>query len=268
MNREITKKRNVNNLMTKNETQISTHKPSDRKPVAVVTGGGTGIGAACCRALAKEGFRVGIHYRSSEGAARQVLADVEDGFLLAADLCDPRQIDEMVTALKPEGSVDVLVNNAGVSFNGDINSMKIDDFDAQRSMLRGTWYLTKRILRLFMLRRNSGRIINISSVVGHTGNGGQIPYTMEKAGLDAFTKSLAKELWGRGILVNSVAPGFIETSMTAELPSDVATGILSNIPLGRMGRPEEVADVVAFLAGRGSYITGTVIHVNGGLYGG
>lgn len=266
--RELTKKRNESNVMITNETKPSTNNPSDGKPVAVVTGGGTGIGAACCRALAREGFRVGIHYRSSEGAARQVLDDIEDGFLLAADLSDPRQIDEMVAALKPEGSVDVLVNNAGISVNIDINSMKIDDFDAQRSMLRGTWYLTKRILRLFMLRRNSGRIINISSVVGHTGNGGQIPYTMEKAGLDAFTKSLAKELWGRDILVNSVAPGFIETAMTAELPSDVATGILSNIPLGRMGRPEEVADVVAFLAGRGSYITGTVIHVNGGLYGG
>ncbi len=240
----------------------------DDKPIAVVTGGGTGIGAACCRALAREGFRVGIHYRSSEDAARRVLADLEDGFLLTADLCDPIQVDEMVMSLKTEGRVDVLVNNAGTSVNSDINSMKIGEFDAQRSMLRGTWYLTKRILRLFMLRRNSGRIINISSVVGHTGNGGQIPYTMEKAALDAFTKSLAKELWGRSILVNSVAPGFIDTAMTEILPSDVTANILSNIPLGRMGQPEEVADVVSFLASRGSYITGTVIHVNGGLYSG
>ena len=253
---------------TTNKIQNSKQETSDDRPVAVVTGGGTGIGAACCRALAHEGFRVGIHYRSSEEAAQNVLADVKDGFLLSADLCDPVQVDEMVTSLKAEGRVDVLVNNAGSSINSDINSMKIDEFDAQRSMLRGTWYLTKRILRLFMLRRNNGRIINISSVVGHTGNGGQIPYTMEKAALDAFTKSLAKELWGRNILVNSVAPGFIETAMTEELPSDVATNILSNIPLGRMGKPEEVADVVAFLAGRGNYITGTVIHVNGGLYGG
>lgn len=253
---------------TTNKIRNRKQETSDDRPVAVVTGGGTGIGAACCRSLAHEGFRVGIHYRSSEEAAQNVLADVKDGFLLSADLCDPVQVDEMVTSLKAEGRVDVLVNNAGSSINSDINSMKIDEFDAQRSMLRGTWYLTKRILRLFMLRRNNGRIINISSVVGHTGNGGQIPYTMEKAALDAFTKSLAKELWGRNILVNSVAPGFIETAMTEELPSDVATNILSNIPLGRMGKPEEVADVVAFLAGRGNYITGTVIHVNGGLYGG
>ncbi len=119
-----------------------------------------------------------------------------------------------------------------------------------------------------MLRSGSGRIINISSVVGHTGNPGQIPYTMEKAALDAFTKSLAKELWGRNILVNSVAPGFIDTAMTESLPDDVRNRILENIPLGRMGQPEDIADVVAFLAGRGNYITGSVIHVNGGLYGG
>jgi 3-oxoacyl-[acyl-carrier protein] reductase len=119
-----------------------------------------------------------------------------------------------------------------------------------------------------MLRRAAGRIINISSVVGHTGNAGQIPYSMEKAGLDAMTKSLAKELSGRNILVNSVAPGFIDTAMTGALSEDIQKGILANVPLGRMGRPEEVAEVVVFLASRGSYINGTVLHVNGGMYGG
>ncbi|MBN2539100.1 MAG: 3-oxoacyl-ACP reductase FabG [Deltaproteobacteria bacterium] len=241
----------------------------ESSPVAIVTGGGTGIGAACCKALSAEGFRIGIHYRSSEAQAKDILSQIEDGFLLKADLADVDEVEEMVQTIKSEaGRVDVLVNNAGVSINGDINSMKIGEFDSQRTMLRGAWYLTKRILRLFMLRRDSGRIINISSVVGHTGNGGQIPYTMEKAALDAFTKSLAKELWGRNILVNSVAPGFIDTAMTESLPDEVQQNILQNIPLGRMGHPEEVADVVAFLAGRGSYITGSVIHVNGGLYGG
>jgi 3-oxoacyl-[acyl-carrier protein] reductase len=164
--------------------------------------------------------------------------------------------------------VDVLVNNAGLSFNADIVSMKIEQFDAQRALMRGTWYLTKRIIRLFMLRQKSGRIINISSVVGHTGNAGQIPYTMEKAALDAFTKSLSQELAGRNILVNSVAPGLIETEMTQDLPEEVQKRILANITLGRIGRPEEVAEVVAFLAVKGSYISGSVIHVNGGLYGG
>ena len=239
------------------------------KPVAIVTGGGRGIGAACCRALSGEGFLVGIHYRSSEEQAKAVLSEIGDGFLLQADLTDIDQVEVLVNKIKEKaGHVDVLVNNAGLSLNADIVSMKIEQFDAQRALLRGIWYLTKRIIRLFMLRQRAGRIINISSVVGHTGNAGQIPYTMEKAALDAFTKSLSKELAGRNILVNSVAPGFIETEMTQNLPEEVQKRILDNITLGRIGRPEEVAEVVAFLATRGSYISGSVIHVNGGLYGG
>ena len=173
------------------------------------------------------------------------------------------------TSLKETQTVlDCLVNNAGVSFDCDMQRMRIEQFDQQRALLRGAWYLTKRVLRQFMLRADSGRIINISSVVGHTGNGGQIPYTMEKAAVDALTKSLAQELKGRNILVNSVAPGFIETEMTAVLPAEIQAGILGRIPLGRMGRPDEVAEVVGFLATAGSYMTGTVIHVNGGMYGG
>jgi 3-oxoacyl-[acyl-carrier protein] reductase len=239
------------------------------KPVAIVTGGGRGIGAACCRALSKEGFLVGIHYRSSEEQARALLSEIGDGFLLQADLTDIDQVEALVNKIKEAvGRVDVLVNNAGLSLNADIVSMKIEQFDAQRALMRGIWYLTKRIIRLFMLRQRVGRIINISSVVGHTGNAGQIPYTMEKAALDAFTKSLSKELAGRNIIVNSVAPGFIETEMTQNLPEEVQKRILDNITLGRIGRPEEVAEVVAFLATRGSYISGSVIHVNGGLYGG
>jgi len=240
------------------------------KPVAVITGGGRGIGAACCRALARRGFRVGIHYRNSEQGARALLEDgVPDGFLLRADLGDIDDIEAMVKEIKMEaGRVDVLVNNAGITINSDIISMKVDDFDRQREIARGAWYLTKRILRLFMLRRGEGRVINISSVVGHTGNGGQIPYTMEKAALDAFTRSLSKELQGRNILVNSVAPGFIDTEMTRDLPEDIKERILDNVTLGRLGSAAEVADVVAFLATGGSYIQGTVIHVNGGLYGG
>ncbi|MBU1965256.1 MAG: 3-oxoacyl-ACP reductase FabG [Proteobacteria bacterium] len=239
------------------------------KKVAVVTGGATGIGAACVRELAAKGFRVGIHYRSSAAAALSLLAEIGDGFLLPADLSDIAQIDAMVEALKGQTDrCDLLVNNAGVSLDADMQRMRIEQFDAQRAVVRGAWYLTKRVLRQYMLRANSGRIINISSVVGHTGNGGQIPYTMEKAAMDALTKSLARELRGRDILVNSVAPGFIATEMTARLPEEVRTGILAGIPLNRMGRPEEVAEVVGFLATAGSYITGTVIHVNGGLYGG
>lgn len=239
------------------------------KPVAIVTGGGRGIGAACCRALAQEGFRVGIHYRNSSAEAGKVLAEIGDGFLLQADIGQIDQVEQMVANLREHtAQVDVLVNNAGQTINADINSMKIEQFDDQRSLTRGIWYLTKRIVRLFMLRKNSGRIINISSVVGHTGNAGQIPYTMEKAALDAFTKSLTREFQGRNILVNSVAPGFIDTEMTETLPEDLKKQLLANIPLGRTGLPHEVAEVVAFLATKGTYMTGSVVHVNGGLYGG
>jgi len=237
--------------------------------VALVTGGGTGIGAACCRALAAEGFRVGVHYRSSEETALKLVAELNDSFAVRADLNSETDIDALIKDLKEKaGRVDVLVNNAGYNVNAPMLSMKLDDYDAVAGMARGTWYLTKLVLRRFMLRKDSGRIINVSSVVGHTGNPGQIPYTMVKAGLDAFSKSLAQELAGRDILVNSVAPGFIDTDMTQELPEEIRDGILARIPQGRMGHADEIADVVAFLATRASYINGTVIHVNGGMFGG
>jgi 3-oxoacyl-[acyl-carrier protein] reductase len=239
------------------------------KRVAVVTGGATGIGAACVRELAAKGFRVGIHFRSSGDDALRLLTETGGGFLLPADLTATDQVDGLMERLKGETDrLDVLVNNAGIAMDADMQRMRIEQFDAQRAVLRGAWYLTKRVLRQYMLRADYGRIINISSVVGHTGNAGQIPYAMEKAAMDALTKSLAAELRGRNILVNSVAPGFIATEMTARLPEEVRDGILGRIPLGRMGRPEEVAEVVGFLAMAGSYITGTVIHVNGGMYGG
>jgi len=236
--------------------------------VAVVTGGATGIGRAVCRALAAKGMRVGIVYRSSEEAARALADELDDAFMLRADLGDSEQIDALVKELKSvAGRVDVLVNNAGYNRNAPIFTMKLEDYDAVMGLGRGTWYLTKLILRRFMLR-SGGRVINISSVVGHTGNAGQAPYTMVKAGLDAMTKSLVREVRGRDILINSVAPGFIDTDMTADLPEEVSSRILDQIPLGRIGRPEEVAEVVAFLAESASYVTGTVIHVNGGMYGG
>ena len=239
------------------------------QPVALVTGGGTGIGAACCRQLAAEGFRVGIHYRSSEESAQKLAAELGSAFTIKADLTDPESLDALIKEMKEvAGRIDVLVNNAGYNVNAPMLSMNLDQYDSVTSVARGTWYLTKLVLRRFMMRKSTGRIINISSVVGHTGNAGQIPYTMIKAGLDAFTKSLAQELTGRDILVNSIAPGFIDTEMTEELPEEIKEGILAKIPQGRMGRAEEIADAVAFLATRGSYINGTVLHVNGGMYGG
>jgi len=241
------------------------------RPVALVTGAATGIGAACARRLAADGFRVAVHYRSSEEKARKLVDELSavGAFALRADLADPEQVDGVIAGIKEQaGRVDVLVNNAGANVNAPVLTMKLEDYDLVAGMARGTWYLTKLVLRRFMLRRGTGRIVNISSVVGHTGNAGQIPYTMVKAGLDAFTKSLAQELAGREILVNSVAPGFIDTDMTAELPAEVKQSILGRIPQGRMGTADEVADVVSFLATRASYVNGTVLHVNGGMYGG
>ena len=241
----------------------------DDRPVAIVTGGGTGIGTACCRALAAEGFRVGIHYRSSEEGAKKLSAELDGSFTIKADLMDSESLDSMIKELKTvAGRIDVLVNNAGYNVNAPMLSMNLDQYDSIASVARGTWYLSKLVLRRFMMRKGTGRIINITSVVGHTGNAGQIPYTMVKAGLDAFTKSLTQELAGRDILVNSVAPGFVETEMTDDLPEEIQQQILAKVPLGRVADAAEIADVVAFLATRGSYIHGSVLHVNGGMYGG
>jgi 3-oxoacyl-[acyl-carrier protein] reductase len=238
--------------------------------VALVTGAGTGIGAACALALAGAGFRVAVHYRSSEEKARAIADKCgNDALLLKADLADAAQIDALIAELKEKaGRLDVLVNNAGFNVNAPMLTMKLDDYDAVAAIERGTWYLTKVALRRFLMRSDDARIINITSVVGHTGNPGQAPYTMAKAGLDALTKSLAQEVAGRNIRVNSVAPGFIDTEMTHELPEEVKQHILGRIPLARMGTAEEVAEVVAWLATKASYVHGTVLHVNGGMYGG
>lgn len=239
------------------------------RKVALVTGAGKGIGAACCRALAEAGFQVAVHYRNSAAAAEELAAKLPEAFAVRADLAVPAEIDALVAELKDRtGRVDVLVNNAGLNHNGLTPAMKLEQYDEVAAMARGTWYLTKLVLRRFMLRQDWARIINITSVVGSTGNPGQVPYTMVKAALDAFTKSLAQELAGRPILVNSVAPGFIDTDMTSELPEAAREAILARIPLRRMGTPEEVAEVVAWLATGASYVHGSVIHVNGGMYGG
>lgn len=248
---------------------MSASPSESERPVALVTGAGTGIGAACARRLAAEGFQVAVHYRSSEHAARAVAGELDGAFTLRADLAEPAQIDALVATLAERtGRLDVLVNNAGLNVNAPMVLMKLEDYDTVAATARGAWYLTKVALRRFFLRKRRGRIINVSSVVGSTGNPGQVPYTMVKAALDALTKSLAKEVAGTGILVNSVAPGFVDTAMTGELPAEVRERVLAMVPLGRIGQPDEVADVVAFLATRGSYVHGTVVHVNGGMYGG
>jgi 3-oxoacyl-[acyl-carrier protein] reductase len=237
--------------------------------IALVTGGATGIGAATCRALARH-FRVAVHHRSSHDAAAALLGELGDGaFLAQGDLATEEGVESVVKQVAEAGDpVAVLVNNAGCTVDAPLFSAKLGDFDQVMALnLRGTWLLTKRIARI-MSRKKSGRIINISSVVGSTGSAYQSVYGMTKAALDNLTKTLAVELAPFGILVNAVAPGFIDTAMTARLPDEAKAQILARIPLGRMGRPEEVAELVEFLATRGSYCTGAVFHVNGGLYGG
>ncbi len=237
--------------------------------VALVTGGATGIGAACCRALAQAGFTVGIHYRSSAEKAEALQAELGgETFLVAADLATEAGVDAVYEAVRARGPLEVLVNNAGATVDAPLFSAKLADFDQiVATNMRSVWYLTKRLSRL-MMRRRSGRIIHISSVVGSTGNPTQSAYGMTKAAIDNLTKTLAWELADYGILVNAVAPGFVETRMTADLTDGIRDGILARVPLKRMGTPNEVAAMVRFLATEGTYCTGGVFHVNGGMHGG
>lgn len=238
------------------------------RPVALVTGGGTGIGRACASALAAAGFDVGVHYNRSAGPAEALVGALQGSFGVQADLSTPEGVEVVFAALKARGRLDVLVNNAGMNVDAPLFTAKLEDFEAiVATNMRAAWLLTRRLMRL-MIRQGHGRIINISSVVGSTGNAGQGIYGMTKAALDNFTKTAAMELGARNILVNSVAPGFIETAMTEKLSDEVKAKLLERVPLGRMGKPEEVADVVRFLATSGTYCTGSVIHVNGGMYGG
>ena len=235
----------------------------------IITGASSGLGRALTEAALAAGDTVVAAMRRPERIDDLLDAYPRTILPVAFDVRGTAEASGLIgAAIDRFGPVDVLVNNAGYNENAPMLTMKLDTYDAVADLARGTWYLTKLLLRRFMLRSEGGSIINITSVVGATGNPGQIPYTMVKAGLDAFTKSLAQELAGRPIRVNSVAPGFIETEMTEELPEEIREAILARVPQGRMGTPEEVADVVAFLATRGSYVNGTVLHVNGGLYGG
>lgn len=240
--------------------------------MALVTGGSGGIGAACCRALAMRGFTVAVHYHRNAAAAQELVQSLgaeRPHFALSGNLSTLEGCDEIYKALKArKESLEVLVNNAGLAVDNPVFSATPEDLDHTWNLnVRGTWYLSKRLVRL-MIRTGRGSIINISSVVGSTGNPAQSVYGMTKAAIDNFTRTAAMEFAGHGIRVNAVAPGFIDTDMTAALGDDVQQKILERIPLGRMGSPEEVADAVAFLAAGASYMTGTVMHVNGGLYGG
>jgi 3-oxoacyl-[acyl-carrier protein] reductase len=239
--------------------------------IALVTGGSRGIGRAIALELGKRGATVVVNYRSSETEAHKVLEQIKasggDGMVYKADVADADAVDEMIkTVTKEYGQLDVLVNNAGVTRDNVIMMLKPEDFDVViDTNLRSAWLCCKAASRQ-MMRKRTGRIINITSVVGMAGNGGQTNYSASKAGLIGLTKSLAKEVASRGITVNAVAPGFIGTDMTAELDDAMKETAISHIPLGRMGEPEEVAKAVAFLASDDAgYITGQVLVVDGGM---
>ncbi len=246
----------------------SKYRLEDEKGIALITGGAGGIGAACCKELANAGFRIAIHYRSNDDSANNLLNDIPNSFLVKADLSTTEGVDKVYDVLKKEGGIEVLVNNAGVTADAPLLRGKLEDFDKVVSInMKSTWYMTKKFSRM-MARKSKGRIINISSVVGSTGNAGQSIYGMTKAAINNFTHTCAMELAPYNILVNSVAPGFIETAMTDLLPEEEKEKIKERIPLQRMGQPKDIAKMVRFLATDGDYCTGSVFHVNGGMYGG
>jgi 3-oxoacyl-[acyl-carrier protein] reductase len=240
--------------------------------VALVTGASRGIGRAIALALSQAGAHVVINYRGNQQAAESTLDELSGkggrGELCQFDVSIETQVDAAVKKIVDrQGKVDILVNNAGMTVDNLLIRVKSEDWDQViGTNLRGTVLCTKSVCRV-MIRQRYGRIVNLSSVVGQTGNVGQSVYAATKAGILGFTKSMARELAPRGITVNAVAPGFIETEMTASLAPQHQEEFLRAIPLGRFGRSEEVAQLVGFLVGsEAAYITGQVIGVNGGLY--
>jgi len=240
--------------------------------VALVTGASRGIGRAIAVALGAQGAKVIINYVSNEAAATEAVAAVAavggTAVLERFDVADAAATDAAIKKITAEGGLHILVNNAGVAVNGLTLGAK--DADWQRSLavnLTGTFNCTRASLRALMKAREAGRIINLTSVVGEMGSAGQAPYVAAKAGVIGLTMTWAREYASRGVTVNAVSPGFIETDMTAtELPEQRRGEVLKAIPLARIGKPEEVAAAVASLAGPGAaYVTGQVLRVNGGL---
>jgi len=239
--------------------------------VAVVTGASRGIGRAIALKLAEEGAKVVVNYSGSQAKAEEVVAMIqENGGEAIAVQASVSQTEEvtalMDAAVKTYGSLDILVNNAGITRDNLIMRMKEDEWDdVLNTNLKGVFLCTKAVTRQ-MMKQRAGRIINISSIVGVAGNAGQANYVAAKAGVIGLTKTTAKELASRNILVNAIAPGFIETEMTDQLPEDIKQGMLTQIPLAKLGQPEDIAKAVAYLASDdANYMTGQTLHIDGGM---
>lgn len=239
--------------------------------LAIITGGTRGIGKQIALTFAKEGYNIAINYRTENDDLKNTKKEIEENnvkcFTFQGDVTNFKDCEQFVKQIVEEfGNIDVLVNNAGITRDTLLMRMKEEDFkQVIDTNLIGTFNVTKNVIS-YMMKARSGRIINISSVVGISGNAGQTNYAASKAGIIGFTKSLAKEVASRNITVNAVAPGFIETQMTDVLKDDIKEEIAKKIPLKRMGTPQDVANVVKFLASNdSSYITGQVINIDGGM---
>ncbi len=238
---------------------------------ALVTGASRGIGRSIALELAKQGASVAVNYSGSEDRAQAVVEEIEamgqKAFKVQADVSNEKSVKEMITSVVDTfGSIDILVNNAGITKDNLLMRMKEDEFDQViNTNLKGVFLCTKAATRP-MMKQRSGKIINVASIVGVSGNPGQANYVAAKAGVIGMTKSVAKELASRNILVNAVAPGFISTDMTDALSDEQRTSMLELVPLGKLGTPENVATVVKFLASDDAeYITGETIHIDGGM---
>ena len=240
--------------------------------IAVVTGGGRGIGQAVSLRLAALGAKVIVNYVQRPEPAMETVARIEaaggKARALQFDVADTAAVDTALQAVaKDEGRIDILVNNAGITRDGLLMKMKEEAWDAViDTNLKGAFNTIKAVSRV-MMKQRWGRIVNISSVIGYAGNAGQVNYASAKAGMIGLTKSVARELASRGITVNAVAPGYIETEMTGGLAEEVTAKIMAEIPQARLGSPDDVAAAVAYLVSEGaSYVTGQTLHVNGGMY--
>jgi 3-oxoacyl-[acyl-carrier protein] reductase len=239
--------------------------------VALVTGASRGIGASIALELAKNNTLVIGTATSDKGVGvieKNFKLNGQKGIGLVLDVNDNKSIESLINHIEESyGEINILVNNAGITKDTLLMKMKDEDWDeVMNTNLKSVFKLSQSVIRK-MMKNRYGRIINISSVVGHTGNAGQTNYTAAKAGMSGFTKSLAQEIGSRGITVNCVAPGFIDTDMTRNLPEDYKNQLLKKIPLGKLGSPNDIANAVVFLASdKASYITGETLHINGGMY--